>query len=70
MQNYYAILFKHNKSKEYQNFYIENSFTYILIILNTLAHSTNIPDIIRFIIYSYYLNKSLDMILQQFRQAI
>ena len=69
MQNYYTILFKRNKSREYQNFYTENSPTYILIILNALAHSADIPDIVRSIIYSYHPNKSLNIILQQFRQA-
>jgi len=63
MRNYYVILFKYNKSKKYRNFYIENSLTYILITLDALAYNTDILDIIYFIIYSYYPNKSLNIIL-------
>jgi len=69
VRSYYIILFKRNKSKEYRNFYAEDSPTYILIILDALAHNTDIPDIIRFIIYSYHPNKSLNIILQRFGQA-
>ena len=57
------ILSKRNKSKEYRNFYIEDLPTRILITLNALAYSTDIPNITRSIIYSYYPNKSLNIIL-------
>ena len=58
------ILSKCDKSREYQNFYAEDSPICILIISDALAYNADIPDIIRFIIYSYYPNKSLNMILQ------
>jgi len=63
VRSYYVILSKYNKSKEYRNFYTEDLPTYIFIMLNTLAYNTDIPDIVYFIIYSYYPNKSLNMIL-------
>jgi hypothetical protein len=62
-------LSKRNKSREYRNFYIEDLPTYILITLDALAYSADILDIIRFIIYGYYPNKSLNIILQRFRWA-
>jgi hypothetical protein len=37
--------------------------------LDALAYSADILDIIRSIIYSYYPNKSLNIILQRFRRA-
>ena len=37
--------------------------------LNALVYSTDIPDIIHFIIYGYYPDKSLNIILQRFRRA-
>ena len=63
MRSYYAILSKSNKSREYRNFYTEDLPTYILITLDALAYSTDILDIIRSIIYGYYPNKSLNIIL-------
>jgi len=69
MRSYYITLSKYNKSREYRNFYTEDLPTHIFITLDTLAHNANILDIIHFIIYSYYPNKSLNIILQQFRQA-
>jgi len=67
VRSYYIILFERDKSKEYQNFYAEDSPTRIFIILNALAHSADILDIVHFIIYNYYPNKSLNIILQRFR---
>ena len=67
--SYHVILSKSNKSREYQNFYIEDSLTYIFITLDTLAYGINILNIIHSIIYSYHPNKSLNIILQQFKQA-
>ena len=67
MRSYYIILSKCNKSREYQNFYTEGLPTRILIMLDALAYSADILDIIRSIIYSYYPNKSLNIILQRFR---
>jgi len=64
------ILFKYNKNREYQNFYIENLFTCIFIILNALAYNIDIPDIVHSIIYGYYSNKSLNIILQWFGRAV
>jgi len=61
------ILSKCDKSREYQNFYIEDLPTRILITLDALAYSADIPDIVHFIIYGYYPNKSLNIILQRFR---
>ena len=69
MRSYYITLSKRNKSRKYQNFYTEDLPTRILITLDALAYSTDILDIIRSIIYSYYFNKSLNIILQQFKQA-
>ena len=69
MQSYYTILSKHNKSKKYRNFYIEDLPTHILIMSDTLVYSADIPDIIHSIIYGYHPNKSLNIILQRFRQA-
>ena len=63
VRSYYITLSKCDKSREYQNFYTEGSPTRILITLDALAYSTDIPDIIRSIIYSYYPNKSLNIIL-------
>ena len=63
VRSYYIILSKYNKSKEYRNFYIEDLPTHILIILDALAYSIDIPDIIYFIIYGYDPNKSLNIIL-------
>jgi len=61
--SYYAILSKCNKSREYRNFYIEDLPTGIFITLDALAYSIDILDIIRSIIYGYYPNKSLNIIL-------
>ena len=63
VRSYYTILSKYNKNREYQNFYIEDLPTYILITSDALAYSADIPDIIYSIIYSYYPNKSLNIIL-------
>ena len=63
VRSYYTILSKYNKNREYQNFYIEGSPTYILITSDALAYSVDILDIIYSIIYSYYPNKSLNIIL-------
>ena len=64
------ILSKYNKSREYRNFYIEDLFIRILIILDALAYSTDIPNIAYSIIYGYYPDKSLNIILQRFRRAV
>jgi len=69
VQSYYTTLFKYDKSREYRNFYTEDLLTRILITSNALAYSADIPDIVRSIIYSYYPNKSLNMILQRFGRA-
>jgi hypothetical protein len=61
--SYYAILSECNKSREYRNFYAEDLPTYILITSDALAYSADILDIIRSIIYGYYSNKSLNIIL-------
>ena len=37
--------------------------------LDALAHSADILDIIHSIIYGYYPNKNLNIILQRFRRA-
>jgi hypothetical protein len=63
------ILSKRNKSREYWNFYTEDLPTRILITSDALAYSADIPDIIYSIIYGYYPNKSLNIILQRFRRA-
>jgi len=63
------ILSKCNKSREYWNFYTEDLLTYILITLDALAYSADILDIIYSIVYGYYPNKSLNIILQWFEQA-
>ena len=63
MRSYYAILSEYNKSREYRNFYIEDLPTRILITLDALAYSTDILNIARSIIYGYYPDKSLNMIL-------
>jgi hypothetical protein len=57
------ILSKRDKSREYWNFYVEDLPTCILITLDALAYSVDILDIIRSIIYGYYPNKSLNIIL-------
>ena len=67
--SYHVTLSKHNKSKEYQNFYIKDLSTHIFIILDALAYGVDILDIIHSIIYNYYPDKSLNIILQQFGQA-
>ena len=64
MRSYYIILSKYNKSREYRSFYIEDLPTHILIILDALAYSADILNVIRSIIYGYYPNKSLNIILQ------
>ena len=69
MRSYYITLSKRNKSREYQNFYREDSPTRILITSDALAYGTDIPDIVRSIVYGYYPDKSLNIILQQFRRA-
>jgi hypothetical protein len=56
-------LSKCNKSREYRNFYTEDLPTHILITSDALAYSADILDIIRSIIYGYYPNKSLNIIL-------
>ena len=61
--SYYTTLSKYNKSREYQNFYIEDLPIYILITSDTLAYGADILDIIYFIIYGYYPDKSLNIIL-------
>ena len=61
--SYYATLSECDKSKEYRNFYTEDSPTRILITSDALAHGADIPDIIYSIIYSYYPDKSLNIIL-------
>ena len=48
---------------------MEDSPTRILIILDALAYSADILDIVRFIIYGYYPDKSLNIILQRFGRA-
>ena len=58
------ILSERNKSREYQNFYIEDLLTHIFIMSDALAYNADILDIIYFIIYGYYPNKSLNIILQ------
>ena len=63
MRSYYITLFKYNKNKKYQNFYIEDLPTRIFIMLDALAYNTDILDIVRSIIYSYYPNKNLNIIL-------
>ena len=52
--------------QHYQNFYAKDLLICIFIIFDGLVYNIDILDIIHFIIYSYYLNKSLNMILQQF----
>jgi hypothetical protein len=63
VRSYYATLSERNKSRKYRNFYIEDLPTRILITSDALAHSVDILDIIRSIIYSYYPDKSLNIIL-------
>jgi hypothetical protein len=63
VRSYYVILSKCDKSREYRNFYIEGLPTRILITLDALAYSADILDIIYSIIYGYYPNKSLNIIL-------
>jgi hypothetical protein len=63
VQSYYIILSEYNKSRKYWNFYIEGLPTRIFITLDALAYSADILDIIRSIIYGYYPNKSLNIIL-------
>jgi len=67
VRSYYAILSEYNKSREYRNFYTEDLPTCILIMSDALAYSADIPDIVHSIIYGYYPNKSLNIILQRFR---
>jgi hypothetical protein len=69
VRSYYTTLSECDKSREYQNFYTEDLPTYILIISDALAYRADILNIIRSIIYGYYPNKSLNIILQRFGQA-
>ena len=69
VQSYYTVLSKCDKSREYQNFYIKDLLTRIFIMLDALAHNADILNIVHFIVYSYYLDKSLNIILQQFEWA-
>jgi len=63
VRSYYVILSEYNKSRSYRNFYAEDLPTRILITLDALAYSADILDIVRSIIYGYYPNKSLNIIL-------
>ena len=61
--SYHATLSECDKNREYQNFYTEDLLTRIFIILDALAYGIDIPDIVYSIIYSYYPDKSLNIIL-------
>ena len=69
VRSYHATLSERDKSREYRNFYAEDSPTRILITSDALAHGADIPDIVRSIVYGYHPDKSLNMILQRFGRA-